>query len=217
MGIIVFIIWNYTVLGIQTSERQGLILLYIIQFFLWAGTVAQMVISALPSSEVAGMLCIVMFVLSLVFSGVLQSPSNMPHFWKFLWRVSPLSHWIAGIASTGLHGRSVICAAEELSTFNPPASSTCQEYLNQFLNNDHGLGYLLNPDAVINCQYCPFKEADQILAQSGIYWSNRWSNLGYGMIYIGFNVVMTVFLYYVFRIGKMKRSAASLGQKPLDK
>jgi ABC-type multidrug transport system permease subunit len=38
LGIIVFVIWNYTVLGIQSSDRQGLILLYFIEYFVWVST-----------------------------------------------------------------------------------------------------------------------------------------------------------------------------------
>jgi ATP-binding cassette subfamily G (WHITE) protein 2 (PDR) len=201
MGCIVFIVWNYTVLGIQSSEQQGLVLLFMVQFFVWAGTVAQMAISAIPLPEVAGMVSIILFVLSLLFAGVIQPPTVMPHFWRFLWRVSPLAHWTAGIAATGLHGRNISCAAAEFATFQPADNSTCGTYLNRFLNEMHAPGYLLQPDATSNCQYCGFSTADQILAQSSIFWSDRWTNLGYGMAYIVFNIFMTVVLYKVFRLG----------------
>jgi len=201
MGCIVFIVWNYTVLGIQSSEQQVLVLLFMVQFFVWAGTVAQMAISAISLPEVAGMVSVILFVLSLLFSGVIQPPTVMPHFWRFIWRVSPLAHWIGGIAATGLHGRKINCAAAEFATFEPVGNSTCGAYLNQFLNQMHAPGYLLKPDATSNCQYCGFREADGILAQSSIFWSDRWKNLGYGMVYIVFNIIMTVVLYKVFRLG----------------
>ena len=204
MGIIVFGVWNYTVLGIQTSDRQGLVLLFLVQFFVWASTFAHMVVSALPDPETAAMLSIVMFVLSLLFSGVLQPPNNMPSFWKFLWHVSPLTYWVAGVVSTGLHDREVKCASAELSVFNPPAKTTCAAYLNLYFNTFHAPGYLLNPDATTACQYCPLSRADQFLAQSGIYWTDRWRNFGLGMAYICFNIVMTVVLYYLFRLGTLR-------------
>jgi ATP-binding cassette, subfamily G (WHITE), member 2, PDR len=80
MGCIVFVVWNYTVLGIQSSEQQGLLLLFMVQFFVWAGTIAHMVISAIPLPEVAGTVSVVLFALSLLFSGVIQPPTIMPHF-----------------------------------------------------------------------------------------------------------------------------------------
>jgi ATP-binding cassette subfamily G (WHITE) protein 2 (PDR) len=217
MGCIVFIVWNYTVLGIQSSEQAGLILLFMIQFFVWAGTIAQMVISAIPLPEVAGMVSVVLFALSLLFSGVIQPPSIMPHFWQFLWRVSPLAHWTAGIAATALHGRKVECATAEYATFEPPSGSTCGAYLNQFLNQMHAPGYLVASNATTNCQYCAFSTADQILAQSSIFWADRWRNFGYGMVYIVFNILMTVVLYKVFRLGGLGSKIKARRQVVLDR
>jgi ABC-type multidrug transport system permease subunit len=204
LGILIFAIWHYTVLGVQTAEQEGLILLFFVALLLWAGTLAQLVISAVPNSEAAAMLATVMFSLSLLFSGVLQPPSGMPQFWKFLWRVSPLTYWIGGIASTGLHGRTVKCAVEELSTFNPPRGLTCDAYMQSYLQL--APGHLINPNATADCQYCSLSQVDQYLAQMDIYWSERWRNFGIFTVYICFNVVMTIVLYYFFASGKFRGS-----------
>ncbi len=216
MGIIVFAIWNYTVFGVLTSDRQGLVLLFLVQFFVWASTFAHMVVSALPDSEPAAMLSILMFVLSMLFSGVLQPPNNMPSFWKFLWRLSPMTYWIGGVVSTGLHGRAVKCAAAELNILDPPAGMTCAAYLKLYLGTYHAPGYLLNPNATTACQYCPLSRVDQFLAQSDIYWTDRWRNFGFGMAYICFNVAMTVALYYLIRLGTLRHvllKLQSLGKR----
>jgi ATP-binding cassette, subfamily G (WHITE), member 2, PDR len=217
MGCIVFAVWNYTVLGIQSFEQQGLVLLFMVQFFVWAGTIAQMVISAIPLPEVAGMVSVVLFALSLLFSGVIQPPTIMPHFWRFLWHVSPLAHWTAGIAATALHGRKINCATAEFATFEPASGSTCGAYLKQFLNQMHAPGYVLEPNATSNCQYCAFREADQILAQSSIFWADRWANFGYGMVYIIFNILMTVVLYKAFRLGGLGSKLKARRQAVLEK
>lgn len=209
MGSIVFAIWNYTVLGIQSPSHQGLVLLFLIQFFVWGSTFAQAVVAALPNAETAAMLSIVFFLLSALFSGVLQPPTAMPHFWKFLWRVSPLTYWIAGIVGTGLHGREVVCAQAELSVFDPPRGTTCAQYLELFFQM-HAPGYLLNPQGTSACEYCPWSLADQVLEQAGIEWSQRWRNFGLGMAYIAFNVAMTVVLYYLFRLGTLARWVSRL-------
>lgn len=44
----------YTAYGMQSSQRQGLILLFCIQFFVFASTFAHMLIAALPDAETAG-------------------------------------------------------------------------------------------------------------------------------------------------------------------
>jgi len=205
MGVIVFSAWNYTVLGIQEVSRQGLVLLFIVQFFIWASTYAHMVASALPDAQTSAMLAIIMFILSLLFSGVLQPPELMPTFWLFLWRVSPMSYWISGIVSTGLHGRQIVCASSELSIFNPLKGETCAQYLQPYLEKYHAPGYLLNPNATTGCEYCPLSVADQFFSRAEVYYADRWRNFALGWAYIGFNVIMTVVLYYLFRIGAARK------------
>jgi ATP-binding cassette, subfamily G (WHITE), member 2, PDR len=208
VGIVVFLVWNYTVLGIESSSRQGLILLYFMQFFVWASTFAHMVIAALPDSETAAQLAIVMFILSLLFSGVIQPIASLPQFWHFLWRVSPLTYWVSGIVATGDSGKIVTCETAELSVFDPPPGSTCAAYLAPYFNTMHAPGYLMNPNATKVCEYCALSFADQFLAMRDIYWEYRWRNWGLGMVYIGFNVGMTVVLYWFFRLGRWRRIVA---------
>ena len=46
-GILIYACFYYPVVGIQSSERQGLVLLYVIQLFIYASSFAQMTIAAL--------------------------------------------------------------------------------------------------------------------------------------------------------------------------
>jgi len=62
----------YTTNGIQSSERQGLILLFCIQFFVFGSTFAHALIAGLPDAETAGNIATFMFSLTLVFNGVMQ-------------------------------------------------------------------------------------------------------------------------------------------------
>jgi ABC-type multidrug transport system permease subunit len=164
-----------------------------------------MIISALPDSETAAQLAIVMFILSLLFSGVIQPVSSLPKFWHFLWRASPLTYWISGIVATGSSGKRIVCETEELSVFDPPPRTTCAAYLKPYLETMHAPGYLVNPNATTGCEYCPISSTDQFLASRDVYWDLRWRNLGLGLVYIGFNVVMTVTLYWAFRLGKWRK------------
>lgn len=102
-------------------------------------------------------------------------------------RVSPMTYLVAGWAGTGLAGRLVNCAENELAIFNPPSGSNCQAYLAPYFEGG-APGQLLNPDATSSCQYCPLTSADQFLAGSNIYPEQRWRNFGIGFAYIGFNV-----------------------------
>jgi ATP-binding cassette, subfamily G (WHITE), member 2, PDR len=55
--------------SIQSSQRQGLILLFCIQIFLFASTFAHLVIVALPDAQTAGAVTTIMLSLTMIFNG----------------------------------------------------------------------------------------------------------------------------------------------------
>ena len=70
LGILAWASWYYPIFGQhQSSERQGLVLLLCIQFFVFASTFAHLLIAALPDAETAGNIATLMFSLSLTFNG----------------------------------------------------------------------------------------------------------------------------------------------------
>jgi ATP-binding cassette subfamily G (WHITE) protein 2 (PDR) len=164
-----------------------------------------------------------LFAMSLVFNGVMQSPTALPGFWIFMYRVSPFTYWIGGIVAAQLHGKVIECSQAELSVFNPPAGQTCGQYLAAYLQVAPGT--LQNPNAIADCAYCQLGQADQFLEGSNIYYSQVWRNFGIFWAYIGFNIFAAVFLYWLFRVSsfsfsgvveKMK-GARKPGPKPIAK
>lgn len=94
LGVMVFASYFYPIFtkgGMPDSSRQGLILLLLIQFFVFASSFAHMLIAALPDAETAGNIATLMFSLTLTFNGVFQPPNALPGFWIFMYRVSPLT------------------------------------------------------------------------------------------------------------------------------
>lgn len=166
-GIIAWASYYYPIYGAnQASHRQGLMLLFVVQFYMFTSTFASLIIAALPDAETGGTIATLMFMMALVFNGVMQAPDALPGFWIFMYRVSPLTYLIAGITATGLHGRAIECAREELSVFNPPSGMTCGDYLSSYLRVSPGRLY--NPTATQGCQFCQLQNADQYLAGSNI-------------------------------------------------
>ncbi|KAI8663648.1 hypothetical protein NCS57_00966300 [Fusarium keratoplasticum] len=208
-GILIFATFYYPIVGIQSSARQGLVLLFMIQLLLYASSFAQMTIAALPDALTASGIVTLLVLLSLTFCGVMQSPTALPGFWIFMYRVSPFTYWVAGIVSTQLAGRAVTCSAAETSIFNPPDNQTCGEYLADYLKM--APGQLQNPDARENCSYCSLTNADQFMAGSNIYNSERWRNFGIVWVYIVFNIFVAVVSYYLFRVKKW-----NIGKKKKD-
>ncbi|KAL1305766.1 hypothetical protein AAFC00_003937 [Neodothiora populina] len=203
LGILVFGSYYYAVNGIQSSIRQGLVLLYMIQFFVYASTFGQMCIAALPDAETAASIVTLLFSLSLSFNGVFQAPAALPGFWIFMYRVSPFTYWVSGIAATQLHGQQVTCSARETSIFDPPSGQTCGEYLADYLATSGA--QLGNPQATTGCEVCSLTTSDQFLASVGILWADRWRNYGIMWAYIAFNIAAAVFLYYIFRVADLKK------------
>ncbi|KAK1144527.1 hypothetical protein N8T08_005400 [Aspergillus melleus] len=206
LGVCSWACFYFAVFGAsQEPQRQGLVLLFVVQFYIFASSFAQLVISALPDPALGGMLAILGFGMSLIFNGVMQPPSALPGFWTFMHRVSPLTYYIAGISSAALHGRSIRCSDRELNTFNPPSGQTCGDYLAEYLKS--APGELYNPNATQQCQYCSLRVADQYLAGRDISWDDRWRNYGIFWAYFVFNVFGAVVLYYVFRVWPYSRKA----------
>lgn len=94
LGVMVFASYFYPIFtkgGIPQSQRQGLVLLLIVQFFVFTSTFAHMLIAAMPDAETAGNIATLMFSMALSFNGVFQPPTALPGFWIFMYRVSPLT------------------------------------------------------------------------------------------------------------------------------
>lgn len=166
-GVISWAAYYYPIYGAnQASHRMGLMLLFVVQFYLFTSTFATLVIAALPDAETGGTIATLLFIMALTFNGVMQPPNALPGFWIFMYRVSPLTYLIAGLTATGLHGRPIECSSEELSVFNPPSGTTCGEYMAPYLQQAPGTLY--NPSATQGCQYCQLDNADQYLSLSNI-------------------------------------------------
>jgi ABC-type multidrug transport system permease subunit len=197
-GILAFACFYYPVVGVQDSARQGLVLLFIIQLFIYASAFAHMTIAAMPDAQAAAALVVLLTMMSIIFSGVLQTKTALPGFWVFVYYLSPFTYWISGIVSTMLHGRAVECSALETLVFNPPPNMTCGQYLGPLTGKTPGT--LQNPMDTEACRYCSVSVADQYLASVDIFWDDRWRNFGIMWAYIIFDIAVAIGVYYLFRV-----------------
>ncbi len=117
-----------------------------------------------------------------------------------MYRVTPITYFVNAMVSTGTAGVDVVCAAKELVTIDPPDGQTCGTYLKDYLS--FAGGRLLNPDGMQQCQFCPVADTDTLLATLGIYFDDRWRNLGITLAYSVGNVLIALGLYWAFRVPK---------------
>ncbi|CEI41683.1 ABC transporter CDR4 [Fusarium venenatum] len=211
LGVMTFATFNYTVFGIRSSQDQVLVLLFFTYFYMLIGTFAVMVTAPLPDATTAGRITTVLFSMMLLFAGVFQVPSALPGFWIFMYRVSPMTYLVGGIAVSGLAGNQVRCSQSELAIFQPPAGQTCGSYMQAYLEQGAS-GTLLNPGATTDCSYCPLTFADQILARSDMHYSDRWMDWGVGFAYIAFNVGATFLFYSLSRLGLLSLGIRKVSQ-----
>jgi ABC-type multidrug transport system permease subunit len=189
----------------QGPERGALMWLLFWVFLIWVSTFAHLCISFAGSADDGGNIANFCFILAFFFCGVVASPDQMPRFWIFLYRASPLSYYVSAVLSTGRANVNVTCASNEFTSFNPPVGQSCGEYMARHVAAAGG--YLLDENATTNCQYCKVKETNVYLAGIHADYGARWRNFGIMWVYVVFNVVAALVLYWAARVPKDKKLA----------
>ncbi|PNS14521.1 Brefeldin A resistance protein [Sphaceloma murrayae] len=210
MAVIMFCCYYYPVglyrNAIPTDEvhvRGALYFLFMLQFLLWTSTFTSMIIAGLENPIQGGNIANLMFSLALVFCGVLAPPQSLPGFWIFLYRASPFTYLVGGFLTSGLSSAPVRCAENELISFKPPPGSTCESYMQPYINRVGG--YLQDPGARTDCAYCTFDDSNVFLNSVGMDYKDVWRNFGLVWVYIGVNIAGAIFFYWL-RVPKGKKS-----------
>jgi len=192
-----FLIW-YWLVGYPSSRAGYSYLMLGIMFPMYYTTFSQWVAAMSPNPEIAAQLFSFFFSFVVTFNGVLQ-PYKHLGWWKWMYRASPYTYLIEGLVGQALGHSEITCSSVEYVTVRPPAAQTCQQYLSEFISTTGG--YITNPSATDNCQFCSYRTTDQFLqTNSNIFWSHHWRNFGFMWIYVGFNIFAIYAMTYIFRI-----------------
>jgi pleiotropic drug resistance (PDR) family protein len=214
MAVLIFVCWYYpiglyrnTELTDSLHERGALMFLLIWTFLLFTSTFAHMVIAGIELAETGGNLANLVFSLCLIFCGVLATPQQMPGFWIFMYRVSPFTYLVSAMLSTGTSGAPVVCEDIELLTFQPAGGKSCGAYMKPYISAFGG--YLTNPTANSDCEFCSISSTDTFLAGVSSRYSEAWRNFGLMWCFIIFNIFAAVFIYWLARVPKAPRTKKS--------
>ncbi|VVT57142.1 uncharacterized protein SAPINGB_P005555 [Magnusiomyces paraingens] len=184
-----------------THERGALFFMILWAFYIYTSTYAHMIVAALNSAETAGAIGVLLFLFSLVFCGVLSRPDQFPHFWIFMYRVSPMTYIVGGFLAAGVAGNTVICSTKEIVHLQPPsANMTCGDFLNAYAQMSGGAVY--NPDSYSDCEFCSMAKTDDFLELLGTPLSHAWRNFGIIMSYTVINCIGAIFFYWLGRVPK---------------
>lgn len=173
-------------------------LFYCIIFQLYFVSLGLWLLYMAPNLPAAAVLSSLLLSFCIAFCGVVQPPKLMPLFWTFMWKVLPYTYFIQSFMLLSVHNLKVHCKASEFAIIQPPSGQTCQSYLGP-LTKAVG-GYINNPLASSNCQYCLYSTGDDYLASIETKFSYLWRNFGFMWVYIGFNICAMLFFYWLIRV-----------------
>lgn len=173
-------------------------LIYCVMFQLYMTSFGLMMMYASPNSASAAVIISIAYTLLLSFAGVTQPVSLMPGFWTFLWKVSSHTYYVQSLLGIVLNERPVVCASDEYNYFNPPDGKNCGDFMKPYISNNGG--YVKNPFDTSNCGYCKYTTGTDFLKTIDSAGSIKWRNFGFFFIYIIFNLVAMLALYYLLRV-----------------
>ena len=217
-SVLIYVCWYYpsrlylnTYPTHTTTSRSGIMFLLVWSFMIFTSTFSHFIIAGIEIAQEAANLANLLFVFSIVFCGVLASPSALPGFWLFMYRVSPFTYLVSAMLGVGVADTDVRCSDVELLHFEPPATTTalaqtCAEYLAPYMQLNGGEGYLTNPLAVTDCAFCPVGSTNTFLArvaaspEPGVWWRD----FGIVLAFSVFNVAGAVLFYWLARVPKTK-------------
>jgi len=192
-----FFCWYWTV-GFAGDRAGFSYLLYAIVFPLYYTTVAQAIAAMSPNAVIASILFGTLYSFVVAFTGVLQ-PFRELGWWRWMYRVSPLTYVIEAFLGQAIGHQEVSCASDELVSLNPPSGLSCSAYMDPYISNFGG--YLTNPNSSSDCQFCSTKTTDQfLLSNFNIEFGHHWRNIGIILGVVVFNVFAIFTLTYIFRI-----------------
>ncbi|KAL3474110.1 ATP-binding cassette transporter [Aspergillus californicus] len=184
----------------SVTERSWLMILLIWSFMVHCATFTSMVVASAATAEVGAIIALLLYCMCLIFCGVMVTPIDLPGFWMFMYRVSPLTYLIGGMLSAGLAKTPVICSELEIVLVQPPSGESCVDYLSTYMETAGGTVY--NPDATADCQFCSMTTSDIFLTSVSSVYGDRWRNFGLMWVYIFFNVAAALALYWLVRVPK---------------
>ena len=210
MAIFCFLVWYYPAGLYRNAEYTDSVhirgfhtLLLIITVFLFASTLAHLLIAGSPSEEIAGAIGTLITIMLYAFCGILAGLDALPRFWIFMYRVNPFNYLVSSLIAVTLGQAPIQCAKSEFQVFAPPDNVTCGKYMEEYIASAGG--YLSDSSSVSQCLYCRMSNTDQFLQGIHSSWENRWRDFGLLWVCAGFNIGAAVFFYWLCRVPKGRK------------
>lgn len=133
-------------------------------------------------------------------NSILVKKVSLPGFWTFMYYISPFTWLASGLLSTGVANTEIVCASNEYVKFLPPAGQSCGSYMASYISSSGG--YLVDIGNTENCEFCQLSNTNEYLSTVNIRYEDRWRNFGIVLVYIVFNAVGALGVYWLVRVRK---------------
>jgi ATP-binding cassette subfamily G (WHITE) protein 2 (PDR) len=118
-------------------------------------------------------------------------------------QVNPFTYLVSSFMATTLGQAPAYCTDNEFQTFFAPQNQSCADYMRDYVSAAGG--FLRDPQATGECQYCQMDSTDQFLQRIHADWDTRWRDFGLLWVYVAFNVAGAIFFYWLCRVPKGKK------------
>ncbi|KIR36661.1 ABC transporter [Cryptococcus deuterogattii MMRL2647] len=203
-ALLYFVLW-YPAIGFSfKSEIAGAIYLQMTLYeFLYTG-IGQFVAAYAPHEIFAALVNPLLIGVLDMFCGVLVPYDQMTAFWRYwMYYLDPFQYLIGGLISRALWDVEVKCESDEYAIFNPPEGMTCQSYMSAFLSE--APGYLNNPNATRNCEYCVISKGSDYLKALNLEKMDGWRDIALTFLFVLTSYGM-VFLLLKLRSKRSKKA-----------
>lgn len=167
-SLVYWLLWYFPVGYFTEPTRAGYSFLMYQLFSVFAHSLAQLCAALMPSLNASFTANGFFFMFVNLFSGTLSPKPLTPTGWRWYYNVSPLFYLAEGTTTDMLYGLDISCDVSETSTFEAPAGTACQEYAAEFLVS--ATGYLLNPNATSDCQYCRYANGQSYVSLAPFFY-----------------------------------------------
>jgi ABC-type multidrug transport system permease subunit len=200
-AVVYFLLYYYPSGMMTDSSRAGYAFLMVLIAETYSVTLGQAVASLTPSIQVAATINPFLLIIFSLFCGVTIIPSQMPRFWRvWMYQLDPFTRLIAGLIVTEMHDLPVACDDKEYSIFSPPSGQQCLQYAQSYVSAVGG--YINNPNATSDCQYCTYRSGDEFYQNLGMKFDHRWRDMGIFIGFLFFNIFVTICASKLFRFAK---------------
>ncbi|EKG19816.1 ABC transporter-like protein [Macrophomina phaseolina MS6] len=181
----------YWTIGYPTASTQtGYAFLMFALLGVFATGFAQLLAALCPRESVVAYLNSLVWVVLTAFTGTAIPHALMNGFYRpWLFWADPLRYFVGGCVENVLHAAPVVCAARDLTLFDPPPGQTCGGYMQEYIAASGG--YLVDPAARADCRYCSYADGDEYAASLDFAYKDRWRDLGVFAAFCVSNLVLT--------------------------